>query len=241
METETREILERPFAKADIQKDYNGFDYVAPHLVVSRLNEAFGQDGWQFIPEERIEDVESITQFGKIGIKNEKGEWVWKQNCGGMARRYSSGKPHILENQINRVTDYKGAVSNCFKRCAMMLGVALDLYGDAEHDGGSQEPEADTITNIKQGEEELCVALKCSEADLRSEFFKTDTPLENVSAKEREDYLVHLRETRGFKTASVIGAISKIEAGLVKEKIVNEETGVSAMRKQAGLSDGTLD
>jgi DnaJ-domain-containing protein 1 len=55
MDRETKDILERPFAQEDIKKDYDGFDHVEPQLVVRRLNEAFGQDGWQFVPEQIME------------------------------------------------------------------------------------------------------------------------------------------------------------------------------------------
>jgi len=134
MNQDTKDILEAPFAPGDIKKDYNGFDYVDPHLVIRRLNKARDQDGWQFILEERIEDDFEIIQFGKIGIKDEDGEWIWKHNCGGKRRTYPKGKDKIPENRLNSTNDYKSAISNCQKRCAMMLGVALDLYGPEEQD-----------------------------------------------------------------------------------------------------------
>ena len=216
MDAKTKEILERPFDKKDVDQDYNNFDYVKPHLVVARLNEAFGQDGWQFVPEERIEDVESITQFGKIGIKDETGEWVWKQNCGGMARRYGKDKPHLLENQINRVTDYKGAVSNCFKRCAMMLGVALELYGDAEHEGGSpdktkpprrdqQEPAGmDDVTRT----ENALAAIKKGEALLKEWGFK---PMELREEALKGTSLGGLRDVDLEKYAKKLRTLYKVE------------------------------
>ncbi len=107
--------------------------------------------------------------------------------------------------------------------------------------GPKEDPEAVAIANIQRGEEELCAALLCTEFDLRSEFFKTDVPIESASAEERDGYLEHLRGARDVKRGSVIGAITKTEAGLLNEKIVNELTGVDAMRREAGLSDGTLD
>ena len=122
------------------------------------------------------------------------------------------------------------------------LGLPLgDDDGNRASGQRREDPEADTITSIKRGEEELCEVLGCSEADLRSEFFKTDAPLENVSAEERDNYLAHLRELRDSETKSVIVAIEKAEACLVKEGIVNAETGVYVMRQQAVLLDGTLD
>jgi len=139
MDDKTREILERPFLPADIAKDYSGNDFVKPHLVIRRLNDAFGIGGWEFVLEERVEDAESVTQFGKLGFKGDDGGTVWKHNCGGMDRKYKKGQPHTIENQINAVTDYKGAISNCLKRCAMMIGVALDLYGDPEHEADDRD------------------------------------------------------------------------------------------------------
>jgi len=142
MDQEIKDILEAPFAAEDIKKDFNGFDYVDPHLIIRRLNKAFGQDGWQFVPEERIEDDFEIIQYGKIGIIGEGSEWVWKHNCGGKRRTYSKGAEKIPANRISSTNDYKSAISNCLKRCAMMFGIALALYGPEELDaekGGDNE------------------------------------------------------------------------------------------------------
>ncbi len=138
MKEETREILEKAFDKKDIGKDYGKNDYVKPHLIIRRLNKAFGQDGWQFIPEERIVEHDTIIQFGKLGVKDENGEWIWKHNCGARRCAYLTDRDKKpTDKRLDVGNDYKSAVSNCLKRCAMMLGVALDLYGDPEHDAES--------------------------------------------------------------------------------------------------------
>jgi len=147
MEQEIKTILDREFKSVDIGKDYGGFAYVKPHLVIRRLNEAFGPDGWEFVPEERVVDDFSIVQFGKIGIRNEKGDWIWKHNCGGKQRRFLKDAPKTPENYVNIINDYKSAVSNCLKRCAMMLGVALHLYGDTEQSDEDASQETGKGTN----------------------------------------------------------------------------------------------
>lgn len=157
MEKAISEILEKRFAKGDIGKDYSNNDYVKPHLVIRRLNKAFGQDGWQFIPEERVVEGDTIVQFGKIGIQNESGEWIWKHNCGARNCSYIKN----TEKRLDVGNDYKSAVSNCLKRCAMMLGVALDLYGEREQgdesgqsteDWSSQKSTPETSGGAKQGQ-----------------------------------------------------------------------------------------
>lgn len=131
-EKDIKAILEREFKSADIKKNNKGFSYIKPHLVVSRLNEAFGVDGWQFMLLEQKIEHGWVIQYGKIGIRGDDGLWVWKENCGGKRQIYVSGKPKTSEFLISPLNDAKSAVSNCFKRCAMFLGVALHLYGDTE-------------------------------------------------------------------------------------------------------------
>jgi len=133
MEKEIKDILEKPFDPADIGKDYNKNAYVKPHLIIRRLNKAYDQNGWHFELLERIVEHDTIIQFGRLGIPNDAGEMVWKENCG--ARRCSymkdkDGRPS--DKRLDVGNDYKSAVSNCLKRCAMMHGIALDLYGDPE-------------------------------------------------------------------------------------------------------------
>lgn len=241
MDEDTKKILERPFAKEFIKQRTQGgkqCDYVEIHVVEQRLNDALGQDGWDFELDQMIQTAEEVIQFGKIGIRNENGDMVWKGDVGCQQIIYKSGALHEPGNEVSLGNNMKMAVSDLLKRCAKHLGVALGLYGEVEE---YEHPETSVITNIKMGEKELCAVLKCEEADLRSEFFKTDAPLENVSADERSDYLKHLRETRESVTKGVIAGIEKAEACLVSENILNGEAGISAMRKRAGLSDGTLD
>lgn len=131
MEQEIQDILNREFKPEDINKDHGGFEYVKPHLIIGRLNEAMPGE-WAYQLEERIVTDDEIIQFGKVGRKDDSGEWVWRSNCGGKQRRYYKDAPHTPENYVNVINDYKSAVSNCLKRCAMLWGVALHLYGETE-------------------------------------------------------------------------------------------------------------
>ena len=182
MTDDVRAILERPFLKEDIDQNYSKQDYVKPHLVIRRLNEAFTQDGWRFELLERLVDTESVTQFGRLGYKDDDGEMIWKYNCGGMDRKYKTGKPHVLENQINCVTDFKGAFSNCLKRCAMLLGVALDLYGDPEY-GADSSPDAPEQPPTRSGDERRKQGMS---DDDKAKFDKLKARLD-VAQKEAED------------------------------------------------------
>jgi len=209
MKQEIKDILEREFLPEDIAKDYNNNDYVKPHLVIARLNEAFGPGGWQFEVMERIEDVEYVIQYARLGVKGEDGEWIWKENCGGMTRTYKTGTPHEPKNEINYVTTYKGAVSNCLKRCAMMWGVGLHLYGDPEHEG--EDPREVSLENIANGERTLSKKLECEANDLRNDHFADGADnLDAMSLEELEGYLVFLR---GLRDAEKQGEQSPTEGG----------------------------
>jgi len=221
MDDKTREILERPFLPADIAKDYSGNDFVKPHLVIRRLNDAFGIGGWEFVLEERVEDAESVTQFGKLGFKGDDGGTVWKHNCGGMDRKYKKGQPHTIENQINAVTDYKGAISNCLKRCAMMIGVALDLYGDPEHeandaDSGQKPPKERKEAPQKPAEKPTGEIP--AEADAGKQGAKTSdmTKIKAVVTQE--------------ESAAQANGLSGVDVKKLRATLVTDETDIGQLR-----------
>jgi len=195
MDQKIKDILKREFLPEDIAKDYDNNDYVKPHLVIARLNEAFGPDGWQYELMERVENIEYVIQFVKIGVKDETGEWVWKENCGGMRRTYKKKQPHEPQHEINQTTTYKGAVSNGLKRGAMMFGIGLHLYGDPEHEG--VDPRQSVASSIEKGEKEVCDLLKCEPNELRNDHFPDGADnLDVMSLEELEGYLEFLRGLR---------------------------------------------
>ena len=232
MTDNARATLKRPFAKEDIHKDYNGFDYIEPRLVIERLDEAVGPDGWHFELLERIIDVESVTQFGRLGIQNESGGMVWKYNCGGMARRYVKQKPHELQYQSNNVTDFKGAASNCLKRCAMLWEVGLHLYGDAEHDADSVPGDPGRQESESGGEgrtQGMSDDDKAKFARLRERLAAAQTAAEEsgVSDEEMDDLADKLigDGKSGIEKYNAMKAYGVALAALTAEKVGQSEPG----------------
>lgn len=122
-----KDILTRPFAPEAIKhrqgQGGKTLSYVETHSVIARLNE--GCDAWSFeIVEHKILDDEVIV-IGKLTA-----DGVTKMAFGGSAiTRDRDGRP------VSIADDAKSAGSDCLKKAASLLGVALELYG-----GGTPEP-----------------------------------------------------------------------------------------------------
>lgn len=121
-----KDILTRPFPP-DLVKQRQGqggklLSYVETHAVIARLNE--GCDAWSFeVVEHQIFDEEVIV-IGKLVA-----DGVAKMAFGGSAiTRDRDGRA------VSVADDAKSAASDCLKKAASLLGVALKLYG-----GGSAE------------------------------------------------------------------------------------------------------
>ena len=118
-----RELLERPFAPAQIRqrKGRNGrLDYVEGHSVIQRLNEAL-EGAWSFeIVQHEIRE-EEVLVIGRLTAEN-----VVKMAFGGsqVTRERESGKLVSLGD------DLKSASTDCLKKCATFLGVGLHLYAE---------------------------------------------------------------------------------------------------------------
>ena len=77
------------------------------------LDEMFGKDGWQC----DYKEIKSNMYCG-IGVRNDKGEWVWRWNCGVE----SKGTGDDDEN------NKKGEASDAFKRAGFLWGIGRELY-----------------------------------------------------------------------------------------------------------------
>lgn len=116
-----KEILTRPFPPELVkQREGQGgkmLSYVETHAVIARLNE--GCDRWSFeIIEHQILDEEVIV-IGKLTA-----DGVTKMAFGGSAiTRDRDGRP------VSIADDAKASASDCLKKAASLLGVALELYG----------------------------------------------------------------------------------------------------------------
>lgn len=122
------ELLTRPFAPDQIRErpGQHGktLRYVDIAAVIERLNEAFSFD-WSFeIVRHEIQDGETIV-LGKLTA-----EGVVKSAFGG-----SNVTTDRVGNVVSLADDLKAAASDSLKKCASLLGVALDLHG------GHREPQ----------------------------------------------------------------------------------------------------
>jgi len=117
-------------ARFDSTYEKNGFTYVSGEQVVTRLNEALGVFGWNFEVLSHLHDLDAdeIIVQGRLRAYDENsGQWVTRDQWGSQKiNRRKDGS--ILELGF----DYKGATTDCLKKCATLLGVALYLSAKDE-------------------------------------------------------------------------------------------------------------
>ncbi len=134
---DVKAILERKFPDKCIQqREVQGkkLDYVPHDLVNRRLNEAYGDGGWQWEELEMtymIEAEQVIVKF-RLGVPDGNGGWAWKTQYGGSQVFYYKGKDHLPENIISLADNIKSAASDALKKCSSLLGIGLHLYGQDE-------------------------------------------------------------------------------------------------------------
>jgi len=127
-----QDILNRPFDKKDIKKNYAGFDYVEAQMVIRRLNEAFGH-AWSFAVVSSSRDEDTILVLGSL-----EGLGITKQQYGSAeVKRFKNDHATKADKVMDIGNDFKAATSDALKKCATLFGVALHLYGDEE---SNQEP-----------------------------------------------------------------------------------------------------
>jgi hypothetical protein len=123
------ERLARRFpAEAHKTKTISGRDltYVDGEMVVSRLNEELGLDGWSFETcQINVLDKE-VWATGRLTVYVGDRTIVREQAGGQIINRTRAGEIIELSNDI------KGAVTDCLKKCATLVGVGLYLYDPEE-------------------------------------------------------------------------------------------------------------
>lgn len=188
-----RKLLEKQFDEKFVQK-IQGFDYIAIHAVIQRLNDSLEPMGWSFVMDQDRIVGEEILIFGTL-IVRDGDVIVSKSQVGSKKIAYYKGKDHVSENVVDLGNDYKSAVSDCIKKCATLLGVGLYLYGEVEED-----PFTTTMAKIQRGEEELSKNLETTADKLRGEFFDDSVArpvdLTALMLGNLEGYLVFLRKKR---------------------------------------------
>ncbi len=119
-----RDILTRPFEVAQIRRrpGQNGKDvsYVDVAAVITRLNEAFEHE-WTFeVASHEVQENEVIV--------------VGRLTAGGITKMHFGGSCITLDREgrvVSIADDLKAAASDALKKCASLLGVALEMYGGA--------------------------------------------------------------------------------------------------------------
>ena len=122
--------------------DPRGFTYVTGEQVVSRLNDVFGPFGWSFEVVQQVHDQESdeIIVQGRMRVYDAaSGNWIMREQFGSQKinRRRDSGAP------VELGFDYKGATTDCLKKCASLFGVGLYLMAKEETTTSSRQLQRD--------------------------------------------------------------------------------------------------
>ena len=118
------ELLQRPFLPDQIRQreGKNGatLDYVEGHAIIGRLNEALaGKWSFEILEHRILPEADEVLVLGRLTA-----EGIIKTQFGSspLTRHRQSGNPVSIGD------DLKAAATDALKKCATLLGVALDLY-----------------------------------------------------------------------------------------------------------------
>jgi hypothetical protein len=119
-----RDVLTRPFESAQIKRRQGAhgkeLSYVDVAAVITRLNEAFDHE-WTFeVTSHEIQENEAIV--------------VGRLTAAGITKMAFGGSSITLDRDgrvVSIADDLKAASSDALKKCASLLGVALEMYGGA--------------------------------------------------------------------------------------------------------------
>src|SRR5580658_2548304 len=119
-----RDVLTRPFESAQIKRRQGAhgkeLSYVDVAAVITRLNEAFDHE-WTFeVTSHEIQENEAIV--------------VGRLTAAGITKMAFGGSSITLDRDgrvVSIADDLKAAASDALKKCASLLGVALEMYGGA--------------------------------------------------------------------------------------------------------------
>lgn len=100
--------------------------YVDGETIVSRLNDVLGYDGWSFEVGQINVLEREVWATGRLTVYTGERTIVREQAGGQIINRTRAGEIVELGNDI------KGAVTDCLKKCATLVGVGLYLYDPNE-------------------------------------------------------------------------------------------------------------
>lgn len=109
------------------------WDYVPGWWFKKKLNFVFGFSHDFEILGERV-DGDFITVKGQLTVRHPKTGEIMAKKCdyGGASIKFHKNEPHTPQNYLDISNDFKAAATDCFKRCAVQLGFAMDVYGKGE-------------------------------------------------------------------------------------------------------------
>lgn len=105
------------------------WDYVPAAWVIERLNQMFGLM-WSFVITDKMREGDEVIVEGYIEVPLKDGRSIKKYSVGGKEIQYRGSGTNKTNVPLSLSNDYKAASSDCLKKCATQLGVALDLYLD---------------------------------------------------------------------------------------------------------------
>lgn len=123
--------------------------YVDGETVVSRLNQVLGFDGWAFevkdvkVLEDEVWAMGRLTVYSgdRAIVREQAGGQIINRKRGIPARPYvpadgdrpeQPAMPAQKGEVVELNNDIKGAITDCLKKCATLVGVGLYLYDPAE-------------------------------------------------------------------------------------------------------------
>lgn len=108
------------------------FKYVEHAWVTEQLNKAFGHQWDWRIMENELKENEAIVR-GRLTVWDGQGNKLVKEQFGTSQIRRAQGRPLSLGNNL------KAASSDALKKCASLLGLALDIYRSEEEVGNKDD------------------------------------------------------------------------------------------------------
>ena len=234
----------KQFIKQREGKGGKVFDYIDTSYIISTLNGLFGFM-WEFdvIQESTVEEAmkfESVRVKGKLTVKDSKGNSISKTNYGSQPMIFKKNTKHEPINLSTEFGDlYKGASSDCLKKCSSLFGIALDVYSgetnlerisDEKKDNKEKEEleSSDGKWHISEQQRKFLFAL-CKKAKMSNERLH-----ENIKADFEKEHLSELtREEFDYIIRSVGGENIKAEE-IPKDK--EGEQGKSSSDSFSGLS-----
>jgi hypothetical protein len=142
-----REVLCRPFPPEAIKTRPGShgktLSYVSVDAVITRLGE--GTESWSFEIASHKVEADEVIVLGKL-------------TADGVVKMAFGGSAITLDQEGKAVSvadDLKAAASDALKKCASLLGVALELYGGAAAANGNgrrreRAPEPDDRVTARQ-------------------------------------------------------------------------------------------